>query len=87
MLVKPEDHQKRLSLYEQGYNDKQIASLCGCSASAISRWRHQNNFAPNANKKRQKEVKPNKLAEDVAEARKAGLSYGKWRALRISGGK
>ncbi len=41
-------HRRRLELYRQGLNDRQIAEKLGSSTPAINHWRRANSLPPNA---------------------------------------
>lgn len=42
-----QEHDRRLELYNQGMNDRQIAEILGVGDTAIYKWRKQNGMKPN----------------------------------------
>jgi DNA-binding NarL/FixJ family response regulator len=49
-MLPPEEHQRRLELYNQGLTDAAIAEKLFISSTVIFRWRKNNGLAANAKK-------------------------------------
>ena len=70
------DHEFAMELYSRGLTDAEIAKQSGVRSGAVCKWR--NKLGLPANKKRRLKMSP--LARDAAEARRLGLTYGRYKA-------
>ena len=70
------DHEFAMELYRRGLTDAEIAKQSGVRSGAVCKWR--NKLGLPANKKRRLKMSP--LARDAAEARRLGLTYGRYKA-------
>ena len=66
--LSPEEHERRLALYNQGLNDRQIADLLFWNVHTIFCWRKAYNLPAN---------KPHKLSREEHEQRKHLFLQGK----------
>lgn len=91
-MISKEEHEKRMSLYNQGLNDREIGKRLYLSASAVRYWRRWNGLPAN---KTYWAITPEMDAEmrkmhqtgesDLAIARKMGLAKGtvySWRCRK-----
>lgn len=81
MRISEQEHNERMSLYNQGLTDREIAEKLNRKPSTIAGWRYSNGLASNSEIAK-KQSKKSPLAEDAAAARAMGLTYGKWKALQ-----
>lgn len=70
-------------LYQKGMSDKEIAENCGVSTTTVRNWRKRAGLVANYGKKKERYLTP--LEKDAIAARKAGLSYGQYKAKFFRG--
>ena len=51
-MLPREEHERRLALYRDGLNDREIAEKLYLTASAITYWRHINGLSPNDHRRK-----------------------------------
>ena len=71
------------SLYSEGAGDKTIAEACGVTADTIRNWRKRCGLPANYEPKSEKHL--TQLEKDAIAARKAGLTYGQYKARQCGG--
>lgn len=70
------DREYALYVYNQGYTDEQIADRLGSNVRAVERWRKFMGLEKNERSRENL----SKLERDAIAARKAGLTYGQYKA-------
>ncbi|BAK99724.1 hypothetical protein OBV_25260 [Oscillibacter valericigenes Sjm18-20] len=68
-----------MELFRDGKRDFEIAEECNVSKYAVQRWRARNGFLSN---KRKPHDEMSGLALTALAARKHGMTYGQWMAMR-----
>ena len=76
------DHEQAMYLYQQGYTDQKIADAVGVVKGTIANWRSKQGLPQNTGTNQDKNYRKPQLAIDAEEARKAGMTYGAWKALQ-----
>lgn len=81
------DYAKVSELYWEGASDREIADAFKCAPRTISEWRQRQKLPANAGHGKPIEIKPAKkqrqitpLEQDAIDARKAGMTYGQYKA-------
>ena len=72
------DKKLAFELYKEGKTDKEIAEACGISNTTVQTWRKRQGLPVNVGKKKTRKLTP--LEADAVAARKAGLTYGQYKA-------
>lgn len=76
------DEAKCWSLYNAGKTDLEIATECGLHINTVNSWRKRNGLPVNRGAARRRR-KLTQLEKDAIEARKAGMTYGQYKAQQI----
>lgn len=79
------DADKAMKLYSNGLPDGEIAKACGVTREAVGDWRKRMGLPRNPEtRKKRTPAWLVKIADQNAEARAAGLTYGQHMAVRGS---
>ena len=80
------DNEKAMELYNRGLCDPDVAEKLGVSRDAVREWRKRNGLeghkAPPKPKKEKQKTYSCNLVKMAVEARKHGMSYGQYMAMR-----
>lgn len=67
-------------LWSRGHSDEDIAERMDVSVRCVSDWRRRNNLKANRANKTIPVEERGPLSQEAWEARRAGMSYGVWKA-------